>query len=103
MKFLRVFLSAAFVLATFPELRAQGQQTPADVPKIKITPSLVFLDVTVLDKKGRPVVSGLSEDDFTITEDNTPQRVFSFEAPRPMSPTRTQVIATLREQPRSPF
>jgi VWFA-related protein len=81
MKFLRVFLSAAFVLATFPELRAQGQQTPSELPKINVTSALVFLDVTVLDKKGRPVVSGLSEDDFTITEDNTPQRIFSFEAP----------------------
>jgi VWFA-related protein len=81
MKFLRVFLTAAFVLATSPQLKAQGQQRPSDVPKINVTSNLVFLDVTVLDKKGRPVVSGLSEEDFTITEDNAPQRIFSFEAP----------------------
>jgi hypothetical protein len=42
---------------------------------------LVFLDVTVLDKKGRPVVSGLTKDDFTIAEDKIPQTIFSFEAP----------------------
>jgi VWFA-related protein len=42
---------------------------------------LVFLDVTVLDRNGRPVATGLSKDDFTITEDNKPQRIFSFEAP----------------------
>jgi VWFA-related protein len=42
---------------------------------------LVVLDVTVLDKKGRPVVSGLTKDDFIITEDKKPQRIFSFEAP----------------------
>jgi VWFA-related protein len=48
---------------------------------IKVTSSLVFLDVTVLDKKGRPVTSGLTKDDFTITEDKTPQTIFSFEAP----------------------
>jgi len=46
-----------------------------------VTSSLVFLDVTVLDKKGRPVVKGLTQDDFTITEDKKPQRIFSFEAP----------------------
>jgi hypothetical protein len=26
-------------------------------------------------------VTGLTKDDFTITEDNKPQRIFSFEAP----------------------
>jgi VWFA-related protein len=81
MKLLRVFLSAAFVLVIVAELIAQGQQTLSDVPKINVTSALVFLDVTVLDKKGRPVVSGLTEDDFTITEDKKPQRIFSFEAP----------------------
>jgi VWFA-related protein len=81
MMLFRVFLSAAFVLVIVVELMAQGQQTPSDVPRINVTSALVFLDVTVLDKKGRPVVSGLSEDDFAITEDNKPQRIFSFEAP----------------------
>jgi hypothetical protein len=33
-----------------------------------VTSRLVFLDVTVLDKEGNPVVKGLSKDDFTITE-----------------------------------
>jgi VWFA-related protein len=37
--------------------------------------------VTVLDKNGHPVVSGLTKDDFTVTEDKKPQRIFSFEAP----------------------
>jgi VWFA-related protein len=67
-----------FVLAH--RVRAQGQQ-PSDIPKIKVTSALVFLDVTVLDKKGRPVVTGLTKDDFTITEDKVPQAIFSFEAP----------------------
>jgi len=55
-------------------------QSP-DVPTIRVTSGLVFLDVTVLDKKGRPVVKGLTKDDFLITEDHKPQRIFSFEAP----------------------
>jgi VWFA-related protein len=47
-----------------------------------VTSRLVFLDVTVLDKDGNPVVNGLSKDDFTITENKKPQRIFSFEAPQ---------------------
>ena len=62
------------------QITAQAQQR-TQAPTIKVTSSLVFLDVTVLDKKGHPVVTGLTKDDFTITEDNKPQRIFSFEAP----------------------
>jgi VWFA-related protein len=69
-----------FVAIAFRGVRAQGQQTPT-TPTIKVTSALVFLDVTVLDKKGHPVVSGLTKDDFTITEDKIPQTIFSFEAP----------------------
>ncbi|HTW47789.1 MAG TPA: VWA domain-containing protein [Acidobacteriaceae bacterium] len=51
------------------------------MPTIRVTSRLVFLDVTVVDKKGRPVTSGLTKDDFTITENRQPQTIFSFEAP----------------------
>jgi hypothetical protein len=60
---------------------AQGQQTAPSTPTFRVTSNLVFLDVTVLDKKRRPVVTGLTRDDFTITEDKKPQRIFSFDAP----------------------
>ena len=63
------------------KVSAQGQQTTPATPTIKVTSALVFLDVTVLDKKGNPVVTGLTKDDFTITEDKIPQTIFSFEAP----------------------
>jgi len=59
----------------------QGQQDQSNTPTFRATSTLVFLDITVLDKKGRPVVTRLTKDDFTITEDNKPQRIFSFEAP----------------------
>lgn len=90
MRFPRALLCVATLLAVFPAhtllaqaqgQQAQGQQAPSDVPLFKVTSTLVFLDVTVLDKKGHPVVSGLTQNDFTITEDKKPQRIFSFEAP----------------------
>jgi VWFA-related protein len=60
---------------------ARAQEPSSEAPTIRVTSRLVFLDVTVLDKKGHPVVTGLIKDDFTITEDKKPQRIFSFEAP----------------------
>jgi hypothetical protein len=30
-------------------------------------------------QKGTPVVKGLTKDDFTITDNKKPQRIFSFE------------------------
>jgi VWFA-related protein len=84
MRHLRALLCAAVLLlgTFFQASTAQGQQGPSDTPTIRVTSRLVFLDVTVLDKKGRPVVNGLTKDDFTITEDKRPQSIFSFEAPQ---------------------
>lgn len=41
---------------------------------IKLDTSMVSLDILVLDKEGRSV-SGLSKDDFSISEDETPQEI----------------------------
>jgi VWFA-related protein len=76
-----VCAAVLFAAVLLHEVRAQGQQNTPSTPTIKVTSALVFLDVTVLDKKGHPVVSGLTKDDFTITEDKIPQTIFSFEAP----------------------
>lgn len=59
---------------------AAAQQS-SGVLTLKSTSQLVFMDVTVLDSKGNPVVKGLTRDDFTITEDKKPQAIFSFEPP----------------------
>jgi VWFA-related protein len=71
-------------------VRAQEPQSPnrptSNPPTIKVTSTLVFVDVTVLDKKGHPVISGLTKGDFTITEDKTPQTIFSFEPPEVHAP-----------------
>ena len=83
MSSLRAPLCAAILVCvlTVQQAMAQGQQGSSGVPTIRVNSRLVFLDVTVLDKKGHLVVKGLTKDDFTITEDKKPQRVFSFEAP----------------------
>jgi len=56
-------------------------QNATPTTTLRVTSNLVFLDVTVVDRKGQPVVSGLTKDDFTITENGMPQRIFSFDAP----------------------
>jgi hypothetical protein len=83
MKRLLALLCTAILLGRLPveDLVAQGRQDQSNTPTFRATSTLVFLDVTVLDRKGRPVVTGLTKDDFTITEDKKPQRIFSFEAP----------------------
>jgi VWFA-related protein len=82
MRFPRALLCAAvlvLVIAVQGSM-AQAQQGSFNTPTIQVTSRLVFLDVTVLDKKGHPVVTGLTKDDFFITEDKKPQRIFSCEA-----------------------
>jgi VWFA-related protein len=76
----RVCVVALAGLIPVRGVRAQGNQV-SGTPTFKVESALVFLDVTVLDKKGHPVVSGLTKDDFTITEDKVPQKIVSFEAP----------------------
>jgi VWFA-related protein len=72
---------AAGIVAAAGWQNAVAQAGAAPTPTIQVTSKLVFLDVTVLDKKSHPVVEGLTKDDFVITEDKAPQRIFSFEAP----------------------
>jgi VWFA-related protein len=81
MRLLRALLCAAALSQIVSGALAQQSQGTPSVPVFRSTTTLVFLDATVLDKKGQPVVTGLTKDDFTITEDKKPQSIFSFEAP----------------------
>jgi VWFA-related protein len=77
-----LFRSAVFLVLLHGSLaEAQSQQPSSSTPTLQVNSRLVFLDVTVLDKKGNPVVKGLTQDDFTITDNKQPQRIFSFEPP----------------------
>jgi VWFA-related protein len=97
MRFVRALLYGAVLLsvAAGPWSSARGQRTAPSVPTFHVTSNLVFLDVTVLDKKGRPVVTGLTKDDFSITESGRPQRIFSFDAPNSGAKTAGNAPATI--------
>ncbi len=80
----RTLLRATLLFALLPTLPllSQSPSHSSSTSTFRAASNLVFLDVTVLDKKGNIVTSGLTQDDFTITEDKQPQRIFSFEAPQ---------------------
>src|SRR5580700_9789903 len=72
-------LSIALVCATLlaqqqtQPASQQAPQQPTDAPaKFETTSQLVVLDVTVIDKSGKPI-EGLTVKDFTVTEDGVPQ------------------------------
>jgi VWFA-related protein len=82
-------LSLAILTAT--SLLATAQQAPqpeatpppgnnqsANIYSFKAAVRRVVVDVVVTDSKGAPV-RGLSEKDFSIEEDKTPQRILSFD------------------------
>jgi VWFA-related protein len=77
---LREVLFAAMLMTCLPA----WAQVPATASAgfVHVTSRLVVLDVTVLDKKGVPVVNGLTRNDFIVKEDNHPQTIVSFEPPK---------------------
>lgn len=59
---------------------AAGQQPPADQtqrPPIRTGINYVSVDVIITDKNGEPVLD-LTQDDFSVTEDNKPQKIEAF-------------------------
>jgi VWFA-related protein len=70
---LSLLLSIAAQEPTPP--KNQQEQEPNEV--VRITSNLVQVDVTVTDKKGRPVPN-LRPEDFEILEDGKPQKITNF-------------------------
>jgi VWFA-related protein len=74
-----VLVSAAAAAAAVPQER---RSTPEDagqnqIPTITVPVNLVNVLFTVTDKKGK-LISGLTKDDFKISEDGIPQSVAGF-------------------------
>ena len=80
---LRSFVLVVFLFNVVANLSLlAGSQNPnPTTTTLLVASNLVFLDVTVIDRKGQAVVTGLTKDDFAITENGKPQRIFSFDAP----------------------
>ena len=78
-RFVGLFLICLIGLpfATFAEQVSQNGAPPLAGPVIKADVRQVLVPVVVTDKKGHPV-SGLSESDFTVFEDDVAQRVVAF-------------------------
>ena len=98
-KFLATMLALALVSSPAP---AQQQ---ADYT-FRVQTDLVLVNVTVRDKSGN-VVRGLKPEDFTILEDNKPQRVVSFDvenidAVANQDVTQTEPLASPATEPANP-
>lgn len=87
------------LLWLFP-LIAHAQNSPKpqdDEDVIKVKSNLVNIDVIVKDKKGK-YVSDLKAEDFTISENGTPQKIEFFDAPL----SRPDAVATSPEPAAAP-
>jgi VWFA-related protein len=58
---------------------AQDQPAQSSTFTLKVNSDLVLTNVVVRDKKTGAVVKGLTEKDFTVTEDGKPQHIASFD------------------------
>ncbi len=71
--------SLALVAPAYPQDSSQ-QPPPQSSPfTLKVNSDLVLTNIVVRDKKTGQLVKGLTEKDFTITEDGKPQHIVSFD------------------------
>jgi VWFA-related protein len=76
----RSIIAASAVLLILLSAGTTAQQPPAgQAPVFRTSVDLIHLDVSVLDKNRQPV-RGLTEKDFTVTEDGKPQAIAAFSA-----------------------
>ena len=98
-------LVAACLVAAHPNVRAGQTSTPATQaspqrPRFRAGVDLVPIDVSVIDRKGRPVTD-LTQADFEIFEDGVRQDIKSFAAaalaPEPPAPDASPIL--IRQAP----
>ncbi len=72
-------LLAMCVFATGLRVSAQDAASPQSSYTLTVNANIVLTNVVVRDKKSGAVVKGLKASDFTILENNKPQRIASFD------------------------
>jgi VWFA-related protein len=75
-------LAALAALVVFPALAQSPPASPKKAQRVPVFPSeveLITVDAAVLDSAGR-AVAGLTQDDFTLTENGRPVEIARFEA-----------------------
>jgi VWFA-related protein len=94
---MRISLSALAFLAALQSLLAAPQKPAPQTPVFKTSVDLLQVDVSVLDRAGRPV-EGLTAADFTLLENGASQEIANFLAVRGPSP-ETGSAAWVRDVP----
>jgi VWFA-related protein len=77
---LTAFLAVPARPQTAPAPQSQNQQpSPTNPFTLKVNSDLVLANIVVRDKKTGQLVKGLTEKDFTVTEEGKPQHIVSFD------------------------
>jgi len=97
-------LLAGLLLLSAQQAPPAGQQNTVSLPKgtvkFESNVQLVVVDVTAKDKNGKPI-EGLTEKDFTISEDGKPQEIKVFKFQRLEEETLPEPSLTPRPQPKA--
>lgn len=75
-------VAVAVLLMTARTAAAQPAPAPSAGPTLEVISRIVYVDVVVRDKAGRPI-HGLHQADFMLREDGSPQQVALFEEHMP--------------------
>ena len=91
-----VSLAITYMLVLQPAFAAQQPPAPADTAPpstIRSTTRLVEVSVIALDKQGNPI-TGLTKEDFTLSDQGAPQTIAVFSAEKPVSSAPSHPLPT---------